>query len=53
MYASRGFSKMIIKYIMVKICPRNSYGASTGRPPIHVRRAALAVITQNSSWFMG
>ena len=44
-----GLMRKNIKYRIVKICPSHSKGSSTGRPPIHVRRAALDVIDQNRS----
>lgn len=48
-----GFARKNIKYRVVKIWPSHSNGSSTGRPPIHVRRAALDAIDQNRSWLGG
>lgn len=42
-----------MKYSPVKICPSHSKGSSTGRPPIHVRRAAFEAMDQKRSWLGG
>lgn len=45
--ADSGIAVCKIKYKAVKICPRPSYGYSTGRPPIHVKRIVSAANSQN------
>lgn len=38
---------------MVRIAPSLSYGASTGHPPIHVRRIRIEISDQNKGWHRG
>lgn len=38
---------------MVRVAPRKSYGASTGQPPIHVKRSKVEIKDQNSGWQRG
>lgn len=49
----RGFTKKYKKYKVVKICPNISYGASTGHPPIQVRRIHTVTKDQNINWLAG
>lgn len=44
-----GATRKYIKYRIVNNCPNNSYGGSTGHPPIQVNRRALAINVQKSS----
>jgi len=49
----RGRVKKNRKYIVVRYCPKVSNGASTGCPPIQVRREQIARKDQNISWEVG
>jgi hypothetical protein len=42
-----------MKYRADRDCPIKINGGSTGRPPIHVRRAQIVTRTQKMYWLIG
>ena len=52
-FINSGFVRKYTKYITVATCPIMIYGASTGRPPIHVKINHVLTRVQNIICLIG